>query len=338
MTHAVDRSVRATGGTVDTIRGRVKEMALAREEQYAQKDPTGSLPDRILYSDIAEHPPEEGRPLIDRENVDENDLSPLQLEWRRSGRIILSNVIPENLIMDYEEWRHRRRLPDAFGAVPNEFAYLFVPEVRRIALLQAVSAVIQHLFDVRLCLHLDISNWKSTERDWHQDGFSDESEYSGYYAAAWFALEDIHPDSGPFENVPGSNRWGLTRVGKVLSLCPQAHSTPELWPQFANRVVRDACQNEIVARGATIQAFLARRGDVLIWGPQLVHRGSRPLDPARPRKALVAHYSSSRKLDPRYHSVLLSDEGVPYVHHRLLPMLVDHPAESGVVPLAALGR
>ncbi|MBL9007487.1 MAG: phytanoyl-CoA dioxygenase family protein [Myxococcales bacterium] len=34
--------------------------------------------------------------------------------------------------------------------------------------------------------------------------------------ALWFAFDTIHPDSGPFEYVPGSHRWPIMRRPKVI--------------------------------------------------------------------------------------------------------------------------
>jgi len=38
------------------------------------------------------------------------------------------------------------------------------------------------------------------------------------------ALEDIHPDCGPFEFVPGSHRWPTLRQEKVRSLLPPLYA------------------------------------------------------------------------------------------------------------------
>ncbi len=53
-----------------------------------------------------------------------------------------------------------------------------------------------------------------------------------------------------------------------------------------------ACEAEIEQRGARIERFEAKKGDVLIWHGKLLHRGSAPTTPDQPRRALIAHYSS----------------------------------------------
>ena len=39
------------------------------------------------------------------------------------------------------------------------------------------------------------------------------------------------------------------------------------------------------------ETFLPNAGDVLIWHPNLAHRGSRAVDPSRPRLAAIGHFS-----------------------------------------------
>jgi len=45
-------------------------------------------------------------------------------------------------------------------------------------------------------------------------------------------------------------------------------------------------------RGSQVEQLLAKKGDVLIWHANLMHRGSKPNVPGTPRKALICHYSS----------------------------------------------
>jgi ectoine hydroxylase-related dioxygenase (phytanoyl-CoA dioxygenase family) len=52
-----------------------------------------------------------------------------------------------------------------------------------------------------------------------------------------------------------------------------------------------AIEAEIARRGAGVQRFVARRGDVLIWHGRLMHRGSKPNNAALLRKSLICHYS-----------------------------------------------
>jgi ectoine hydroxylase-related dioxygenase (phytanoyl-CoA dioxygenase family) len=140
-------------------------------------------------------------------------------------------------------------------------------------------------------LHLCLTGWVSTERGWHQDDYLNPPHVNSWYAAVWMALDDIHPDSGPFEYVPGSHRWPLMRGSKVRAHMPWRQAMLPNWPALSEEFVVPAIDAEITRRGAEIRQFIAKRGDVLIWHGRLLHRGSKPNRPGMPRKSLICHYS-----------------------------------------------
>src|SRR5262249_9384627 len=120
----------------------------------------------------------------------------------------------------------------------------------------------------------------------------------GWYLAVWMALDEIHPDSGPFEYLPGSHRWPTLRRDKVLSfLTEEEHSrrSPrpgvDHWPSYAERFVTPAVEREIRRSRLPIRSFLGQKGDVLIWNGRLMHRGSMPRVPGMPRRSLITHYT-----------------------------------------------
>ena len=104
--------------------------------------------------------------------------------------------------------------------------------------------------------------------------------------AAWIALEDIAPDSGPLMYVPGSHRLpyyqfepgryvhDFARDGEPGILAAQK------WDEEQCRAV-----------GIAPTPFLAKRGDVLIWHHSLLHGGSVLENPSRTRKSFVVHFT-----------------------------------------------
>lgn len=68
-----------------------------------------------------------------------------------------------------------------------------------------------------------------------------------------------------------------------------------LWPTWTQEHVAGHWEDQVRRRAAAVDRFHpAHRGDELIWSPWLVHRGSVPLDPARERRAVIAHFSGAR--------------------------------------------
>jgi ectoine hydroxylase-related dioxygenase (phytanoyl-CoA dioxygenase family) len=112
------------------------------------------------------------------------------------------------------------------------------------------------------------------------------------------ALDTIDPDSGPFEYVAGSHRWGLLRGEKVRGYLTEEERTRRepatginQWPTYAERFTTPAIEAEIRSTGTEVKRFLGRKGDVLIWHGRLVHRGSAPRNPSLQRRSLITHYS-----------------------------------------------
>ncbi len=120
----------------------------------------------------------------------------------------------------------------------------------------------------------------------------------GSYLAIWVALDTISPDCGPFEYVPGSHKWRVLSRSKVKAQLPVLQAAQRgmvgdegHWASYSERMVATAAANYIARKDGKVAPFLGRKGDVLIWHGCLLHRGSRPLVPGKPRLALIAHYS-----------------------------------------------
>lgn len=240
------------------------------------------------FAELSEEPSAKFLPPLDQPIVDESGLTPAQLAWRRDGVVILPRFLPQGLMDTYSRRRATLNVP---GGWPTPTPYLDVPELRELALYPPLMAQMQALISELMILHLCLTGWVSTERGWHQDDYLNPPFVNSWYAAVWMALDDIHPDSGPFEYVPGSHRWPLLRGDKVRARMPRQQAMHPSWPQVSESFVVPAIDAEIKRRGAEMRRFIAERGDVLIWHGRLMHRGSNPNKPGMLRKSLICHYS-----------------------------------------------
>src|SRR6185437_11832299 len=152
------------------------------------------------FADLAEWPDERLLPPLDRADADESRLSEIQSAWRRDGVVILPNFLPSDLIDRYS--RRRQRLNDPAGWRDLQ-PYLDVPELREIGLYPPLMRVMQEIIGEPMMLHLCLTGWVTTERDWHQDDYLNPPFVRCWYGAVWMALDDIRADSGPFEYVAG---------------------------------------------------------------------------------------------------------------------------------------
>jgi ectoine hydroxylase-related dioxygenase (phytanoyl-CoA dioxygenase family) len=171
-----------------------------------------------------------------------------------------------------------------------------VPELRAVGLYPPLMRMLEHLIGEPMLLHLALSGWVSTERNWHQDDYLNPPFVNSWYAAVWIALDRIDPASGPFEYVPGSHRWPLLRGENVRRfLTDEERERKEYgvnhWPKYSERFVVPAIEVEIARQRVPPRTFLGEKGDVLIWHGRLMHRGTLAAQAGRERRSLITHYS-----------------------------------------------
>ena len=117
--------------------------------------------------------PDESLPYLDRDNVTFEDLDDLQKSWRTDGVVILEDFIPDTLIDKYcADWeQHNKVNHDRPNGYPHECAYYKVPSLMDLCTYGPLATVLSHLIGDDMGVHLNLTGWKSTQRNWHQDGY-----------------------------------------------------------------------------------------------------------------------------------------------------------------------
>lgn len=210
---------------------------------------------------------------------------------------VLKFELPLDVIDAYAEFRENA-LPKDQSQASNYWAGFHFPTpfmlhepLRDLALCRPLVNKINHLVGEVMGLNLALTGWVSTQRNFHADFYLNPSALGSRYLAVWIALEDIDPDSGPFEYVAGSHLWPtLTREKLFSHLTPEERTSPH-WPTFTQDQVARMCEEEIQRRNAKVTKFIPKKGECLIWHSNLVHRGSVPKNPDLLRKSLILHYS-----------------------------------------------
>ena len=243
----------------------------------------------IGWADIADEVDDAARPFLDRRTLDASSLTQHQACWRDNGYLILEKFIPEAIVDRYVAVRSK--IADPLGW-HSPSAYEGVEEMRDLALYAPLAHEMEQLIGKTMGLHLVLSGWTSTTRDWHQDDYLNPPEVNSHYIAVWFALDAISPDAGPFEFVPGSHRWPLVRRSKVMALLPPGAERNQSWPWLSEAMLSPFFDAEIGRRGVKIEQFLGNKGDVLLWHSNLLHRGSLPRNPKLERRSLIAHFTA----------------------------------------------
>lgn len=242
---------------------------------------------RVDYSEIVEDYGEQDAPYEFLPAEDPDSRS-----WQRDGVVIKPGLVPDSLIDLYRSVRDRL---EEDGGWNMPCPYLHYPEIKCISLYRPITKMGELLVGHQMGLHLNLTGYVSTERDWHADDYLNPDFVKSKYMAVWIALEDIDPDSGVFQYIPGSHRWPPIRrhlVEKIMKSEQGIELNDPLWPTKTQGWVADACEHEIRRRGAKYINYVPKKGDVLFWHGRLIHRGSAPRRPGLKRRALIAHYSS----------------------------------------------
>lgn len=175
-----------------------------------------------------------------------------------------------------------RDAPDDARQFPYKLNDLFLesPEVRSMALAPKLAEIIRTLLGGDPMVFNSLNFEHGSQQKAHLDTLYMPPKVKNKMCAAWIALEDIHPDSGPLFYYPGSHK-----IPRYLFSTGKQNAVAEEMEKF-----HAYYDEEIAKRGMKTEEFCPRAGDVLIWHAQLLHGGSAIKDPARTRKSLVTHY------------------------------------------------
>ena len=225
--------------------------------------------------------------LDNEENEPETDL---QAEWQDDGLVILPEFMPDVFIEEYKHaWlKDNHNRPRGW---PIDVPYMYVPALGDMLAYKPLTDIMTDLIGEPLGVHLNLTGWVSTQRNWHQDGYLNPDTNRDFYMAIWIALEDIHPDSGPFQFVRGSHKFPVITNEKILAALGNNAIADPKWPVRSEEILTPLFEQLIEDADLETEEFIAKKGDVLLWHSRLMHRGTIPNDPDIQRRSCIAHYS-----------------------------------------------
>lgn len=206
-------------------------------------------------------------------------------QFDKDGFIVLKNAIPEDILQKYEDlWikthtsgfnENNELIINSPNGWNNSSSYLDHKEILDILCHENIFNFLKTI-NAELALHLSFTGWTSTLKSWHHDWTTPDKSSAANYIGAWVALDEIHPDSGPFQFIPGSHLWDL--------------DYEKIYKKENHAQVQDIIFMECVDRSAQAFSFLGNRGDVILWSGHLIHRGAVPNNMALLRKSVIGHY------------------------------------------------
>ncbi len=162
----------------------------------------------------------------------------------------------------------------------------------------------------------------------HRDPVFVQTRPPSHLVAAWIALEEIHPASGPLVYVPGSHRLPYYQFAPGEFLFDQSRYGPAEAEAMAEHD-RHRCQEA----GLTTETLVCPKGEVLLWHASLLHGGSAVADPGRTRKSFVVHFSSAERYRLRRQGIVefLADGAERVERHRILETeeILERPGARG---------
>lgn len=247
----------------------------------------------MTLADLTEpRPPDHELAPLDRS--DAQPANDVERHWRDHGWVILNGLIPDEVIDRYcDAWTATNDVASGRSYWPA-CAYMHDEAILDLCLYPRLVEALSPLVGGEVALHLCLTGWRSTTRDWHQDDYLNPANVNAWYAAAWIALDDIHPDAGPFEYVDASHTWPRLRRDKIIPALGLDPADPD-WPAKTEEQLTPLAEQEFERRGVKPSRSALKRGDVLVWHGCLYHRGTLPNDPSLERRVCIAHYSAKHK-------------------------------------------
>ena len=129
---------------------------------------------------------------------------------------------------------------------------------------------------------------KSTGTVEHQDHYYLDTAPPGNLIGAWYALENIHPDSGCFFLLPGSHKGQVIKFENGSSLDKGIKTFVSEHDEMRKEVM-----NLIQEEKYEYKAFPLNKGDVLFWHPYTIHGAYKNENPQFSRKSFTAHFYPS---------------------------------------------
>lgn len=159
----------------------------------------------------------------------------------------------------------------------------------QIAMNETALSLLDLVFEQKACPYTSLTFKFGTQQPAHKDTPHFATWPLGHFAGVWTALEDIDVEAGPLFYHPGSHKvelnrkefikprawmnfWMSTRKRNLDALDAYNHKTLELSRDFGSPV-----------------PLPLRKGDTVIWHPELIHGGMPATNPSLSRWSIVVH-------------------------------------------------
>lgn len=222
--------------------------------------------------------------------------------YDENGYLVINDAISAFDLENFNK-KYLNKYPNSsnkFNVLESPYVYAEIPELMEILCNSFIFEIFDEL-EMEVALHASSATVVSTEVGWHQDCQVGSSVAGNNYIGVWVAIEDIQPESGPFQLIPKSHKWDVP--------------FSEIYPKTKLTEVSSCYEyfeHKIETEKPEIFTFTPKCGDILFWHGHMVHRGSIPEQKSLTRKSLIGHYCNLRIDAPNATGDEPALDGTPY--------------------------
>ncbi len=243
-------------------------------------------------------------PWFEQENVDDFSSVPEKfcepaISLHERGYCILETGAKESLIDEVNEGIFNHLKKDNPKLNPEYYhynsspriieAWKNIPSITALANNKNVLDFLEIMYQREPLPFSTINFLKSSEQPLHSDYMHFSSIPERYLCGVWFALEDIHEDSGPLAVVEDSRQLPILTIDDLGLRIPK--NTKELKSNYT--VYEDKVREIVKLNSLHKKQVTIKKGQCLIWAANTLHGGSPINNPSLTRKSLVVHYHFS---------------------------------------------
>jgi ectoine hydroxylase-related dioxygenase (phytanoyl-CoA dioxygenase family) len=206
------------------------------------------------------------------------------------------------------------RIPDLHGSSQSALGLYLHPEIFRL-----VDLIFGEESIAFQSLYFEYGSAQAV----HRDPMFVQTRPVPHLVAAWIALEDITPDSGPLIYLPGSHRFPWFEFSEnSVAMKPGARAGESEYTEW-NREF-------LLREPRAWKRLLAKRGDVFLWHAGLMHGGSKIQNREQTRKSFVVHYSTAANYHRRTAYMRVLDRGRMRTYSASTSAIVLAPGARGL--------
>ena len=176
------------------------------------------------------------------------------------------------------------------------YGYKYSEAIKKMMHNSGLVKILSFILDKEVVPFQTLNFVKGSGQRAHSDSIHMTTYPLGYLIAAWIALEDIEPDSGPLFYYPGSHK-----LPYLLNDDFENYSTQFMLGNKKYTDYEDVTEDILKKSDFEKKIFLPKKGDVLIWHANLIHGGMPVANGALSRKSMVVHYYAKDVI--KYHEI-----------------------------------